>query len=181
MAQQTAIMYPSDHQFLVGVALRRNEGEKCSFQASLPGPALLRTPFIPNAHGRMSGNILPGSFPGDSVVKNLAVNPGDSGLIPGFWKIPLRRKQQPSPVFWKIPPTEEPGRLLPMGSQKNQTWLSAHTNAHTHADIDNRAVAKEERRWERRGAGVGLGDANYAGWTTRSYCLAQGTILSILR
>ena len=38
-----------------------------------------------------------------------------------------------------------------------------HKHTHTHADIDNRAVAKEERRWERRGAGVGLGDANYAG------------------
>ena len=50
--------------------------------------------------------------------------------IPGFdsWvtKMPWRRKWQPTPVFLpgRIPWTEEPGRLQPMGVAKNQTQLS---------------------------------------------------------
>ena len=40
-------------------------------------------------------------FPDGSVVKNLPVNAGDAGLIPGLTqvKIPWRRKWQPTPVF----------------------------------------------------------------------------------
>ena len=37
--------------------------------------------------------------PGVSVVKNLPVNAGDSGLIPGSERFPWRRKWQPTPVF----------------------------------------------------------------------------------
>ena len=41
------------------------------------------------------------------------------------WKIPWRRKWQPTPVFlpWKIPWTEEPGRLQSLRLQKSRTWL----------------------------------------------------------
>ena len=40
-------------------------------------------------------------------------------FYPWVWKIPLRRKWQLTPVFFprKIPWTEEPGKLQPMGSQ----------------------------------------------------------------
>ena len=38
-------------------------------------------------------------FPGSSDSKESACNVGDSGLIPGFWKIPWGRKWQPTPVF----------------------------------------------------------------------------------
>ena len=38
-------------------------------------------------------------MPGNSVIKNLPVNVGDLGLIPGSGKIPWRRKWQPTPVF----------------------------------------------------------------------------------
>ena len=37
--------------------------------------------------------------PGVSVVKNLPVNAGDSGLIPGSGIFPWRRKGQPTAVF----------------------------------------------------------------------------------
>ena len=42
-------------------------------------------------------------------------------------KIPWRRAQQPTPVAWKIPWTEEHGGLQSMGSQKRWTHLSTHT------------------------------------------------------
>ena len=37
-------------------------------------------------------------FPGGSVVKNPPANTGNLGSIPGFAKIPWRRKWQPTPV-----------------------------------------------------------------------------------
>ena len=45
-------------------------------------------------------------FPGGAVVKNLPANSRDVrdvGSNPWVWKIPWRRKWQPTPVFWKIP------------------------------------------------------------------------------
>ena len=41
---------------------------------------------------------LPG-FPGDSVVKNMPANAGDTGSIPGLGRFLWRRKWQPTPVF----------------------------------------------------------------------------------
>ena len=38
-------------------------------------------------------------FPGDSDGKESTYNGGDLGLIPWVWKIPWRRKWQPTPVF----------------------------------------------------------------------------------
>ena len=38
-------------------------------------------------------------FPGDSVVKNLPTNTGDTSLIPGSGRFPWRRKWQPTSVF----------------------------------------------------------------------------------
>ena len=43
-------------------------------------------------------------------------------------EISWRRKWQPSILAWKIPWTEEPGRLQFMGSQ-SRTQLSMHTQA----------------------------------------------------
>ena len=63
-------------------------------------------------------------FPGGSVVKN----PSASGKMQEtqFWSLgqedPLEKEMKTH--SWKIPWTEEPGRLLSMGSQKNRTWLS---------------------------------------------------------
>ena len=63
--------------------------------------------------------------PGGSVVKNLIVNAGDVGLIPGLGRSLEKEMATHSSILpWEIPWTEEPGRLQPMGSQKNWTWLS---------------------------------------------------------
>ena len=69
-----------------------------------------------------------------SVVKNLPANAGDAGSIPGQ-EDPLEEEMATcySIFAWKIPWTEEPGRLQSMGSQKvrhdlvidknnNKTW-----------------------------------------------------------
>ena len=37
------------------------------------------------------------TLPGDSVVKNLPTNAGDSGLIPGLGRFPWRKRWQPPP------------------------------------------------------------------------------------
>ena len=39
------------------------------------------------------------SFPGGAVVKNLPLNTGDAGSIPGVGKIPWRKKWQATPIF----------------------------------------------------------------------------------
>ena len=40
-------------------------------------------------------------------------------------------------LAWKIPQTEEPGRLQPMGSQ-SQTLLSIHARTHVCMDVETR-------------------------------------------
>ena len=54
-----------------------------------------------------------------SVVKNLPANAGDVGSIPGQ-EDPLEVEMATyySIFAWKIPWTEQPGRLQSMGSQK---------------------------------------------------------------
>ena len=66
-----------------------------------------------------------------SVIKNLPVNAGDLGLIPGSGKIPWRRKWQPIPV---LPGEfhgyiEEPGGLQSWGRKKSdRTWRLNNNN-----------------------------------------------------
>jgi len=51
-------------------------------------------------------------FPGGSVVKNLPTNVGDLGLIPVLGRYPGKEMGTYSSILtWKIPWTEEPGRL----------------------------------------------------------------------
>ena len=64
-------------------------------------------------------------FSGGSDGKESACSEGNLGSIPGSdpWvrKIPWRRKWQRTPVLflaWKVPWTEEPGRLQSIGSQR---------------------------------------------------------------
>ena len=63
-------------------------------------------------------------FPGGSAVKNHQQR-RRCRFDPWVGKIPCGRKWQPIPsiLFWRIPWTEEPGRLQSMGSQ-SQTRLS---------------------------------------------------------
>ena len=56
---------------------------------------------------------------GGSVVKNTLTNAGDVGLIPGLGRSPGEGNGNPLQYLaWKIPWTEESGRLQSMGSQR---------------------------------------------------------------
>ena len=58
-------------------------------------------------------------FPGGSEVKASACNAGDLGSIPGSGRYPGEGNgTPPSTLAWRIPWTEEPGRLESMGSQR---------------------------------------------------------------
>ena len=68
------------------------------------------------------------SFFGGSVVKNLPVNEGDTGLVPGPERLPWTLEKEmatlSSILAWEIPWIEAPGGLQSMGLQKSRTWLS---------------------------------------------------------
>ena len=57
-------------------------------------------------------------FAGGSDGKASVYNAGDPGSIPGL-EYPLEKEMaiHSRTIAWKIPWTEEPGRLQPMGSQ----------------------------------------------------------------
>ena len=67
---------------------------------------------------------LPAGFPGSSVVKYLPAISGDDGSIPGPGRSSRGGKATcSSTLSWKIPWTEEPGGLQPMGLQSvGQNW-----------------------------------------------------------
>ena len=64
----------------------------------------------------------PGGFPAGAVVKNPPANAGDSrdvGSVPGLGRSPEKEIATHSSIFaWKIPWTEDPGRLWSMGLQR---------------------------------------------------------------
>ena len=58
-------------------------------------------------------------FPGGSMVKNPPINARDVGLIPGSGRSPGGGNGSPLQYSsWKIPWTEEPGRLQSKGSHR---------------------------------------------------------------
>ena len=71
-----------------------------------------------------------GGFPGGAVVKNPPANAEgtrDSSSIPGSGRSPgVGNDNTLQYSSWKIPWTEEPDRLQPVGSQ-SQTQLSEHS------------------------------------------------------
>ena len=88
--------------------------------AALPTPANLsqrivryETKFISGT--KFQGHFLSLDFPGGTIAKNPPANAGDSGdvgSIPGLGRSPGGGKSNPLQYFaWKIPWTEEPGRL----------------------------------------------------------------------
>ena len=62
----------------------------------------------------------PPAFPGGSDSKGSACNARDLGSIPGLGRSPGEGKDYPSSILaWRIPWTEEPGRLYsPWGSKE---------------------------------------------------------------
>ena len=58
-------------------------------------------------------------FPGGSDGKVFVYNVGDQGSIPGLGRYPGEGNGNPLQYYcWKIPGTEEPGRVQCMGSQR---------------------------------------------------------------
>ena len=57
-------------------------------------------------------------FPGISDGKESACNAVDRGSIPGLGRFPGEGNGYSSILAWRIPWTEEPGRLQSMGSQR---------------------------------------------------------------
>ena len=58
-------------------------------------------------------------FPGGSDSKESACNAGDLGLIPGLGRsLEEGMATHSSILAWRIPLTEEPGGLQPMGLQR---------------------------------------------------------------
>ena len=56
-------------------------------------------------------------FPGGSEVKASASNVGDLGSFPGLGRSPGEENGYPL-LAWRIPWTEEPDELQPVGSQR---------------------------------------------------------------
>ena len=84
-------MFQVDKRFTHGTIRRKHEGE---FWVKL---------------GQEMG------FPGSSTGKESACNAGDLGSVPGLGRSPGEGKDYPSRILaWRIPWTEEPGRLQSM-------------------------------------------------------------------
>ena len=60
--------------------------------------------------------------------KEPTCNAGDGGLISGSGRFPWRREWQPNILAWKIPWTEEPGRLQSTGLQKRHNLALNNSN-----------------------------------------------------
>ena len=59
---------------------------------------------------------------GDLAGKEFTCNAGDLGSVPGSGRFPGEGNGYPFHILaWKIPQTEEPGRLQSMGSQESNT------------------------------------------------------------
>ena len=93
-------------------------------------------------------------LPGSSDSKESAWKARDLSLIPGFWRYPEEGNGNPlqypclenySILAWRIPWTEEPGGLQPMGSQRaSHKWVTNiftfhfHTHTNTHVSQINK-------------------------------------------
>ena len=68
-------------------------------------------------------------FPGGAVIKNPLANAEEqeAQIRALGWEDPLEKEMETCSIIpaWKIPWTEEPGGLQPMGSQKSWTLLNS--------------------------------------------------------
>ena len=60
-------------------------------------------------------------FSGSSAVENEAASEGAADLIPGSGRSPREMATHSSLLAWRIPWTEEPGRLQSMRSEESDT------------------------------------------------------------
>ena len=83
---------------------------------------------------------------------------GDLGSIPGSGRSPRQGNGNPlHTIAWKIPWTEEPGRLQSMGSQ-SQTWLSHFTSYSVVKNLPARAGGTGSIPGSGRSPGEGNGN-----------------------
>ena len=61
----------------------------------------------------------PQYFPGGPVIENRPANAEDTGLIPDLRRSPGEMATHSSILTWKIPRSEEPGGLRPMGTHRD--------------------------------------------------------------
>ena len=82
-------------------------------------------------------------FPGGSDSKEADRNVvGDPGSIPGFERSPAGENDHSSILGWRIPWTEEPGRLQSRGSQRfGHDWVT-NTFAFHMEDMSNKVESK---------------------------------------
>ena len=106
------------------------EGRGCSGGSSGVGSKVRRSKaghLVKNLNFRSDNQeiiFLVQGFPGDSDSKEFTYNVGDLGLIPGLGRSPGEvNGYLLSILAWRIPWTEEPGRLQSMRSQ-SRTRLS---------------------------------------------------------
>ena len=106
--------------------------------------------------------------------KESACSEGDPGLIPG-WKDPLEKGMaaHSSILVWKIPWTEEPGRLQSTGSQRvGHNWM---TNTFNPVSINTLLIRIEDRetrkyKWFRVNLSYHCGWFNLDGIAVASHC-----------
>ena len=78
------------------------------------------------------------SFLGNSGVKNLPDNAGGIWVQSLVWEVPLEEEMvtHSGILAWKIPQTEEPGRLQSLGSQRTEhDWACTHTHIYIYQKL----------------------------------------------
>ena len=114
-------------------------------------------------------------FPGGSAGKESTCNAGDLGSIPGLGKFPGGGKGYPhsSILAWRIPRTEEPGRLQSMGSQRVGLSLSTVTRKKP-----QERVREEALLWRKQEGPKGTGGSPprpvHSGWGGRGWLGVTG-------
>ena len=87
-------------------------------------------------------------FPGSSVGKEFTCNAGGPGLIPGWGRTPGKEMAAHSSILvWKIPWTEEPGRLQSMGLKRVRHDLVTKPPLEVH-NITYGVVLENKRKYK---------------------------------
>ena len=107
-------------------------------------PAMQETPFRflgqedPLERDRLPTPVFLG-FPDGSVSKESACNAGGLGLIPGLGRSLEKGTATHSSILaWRIPQTEEPGRLQSMGSPRVRHDSNFHFLSHSSKQLKQR-------------------------------------------
>ena len=92
--------------------------------------------------------MLPGSFPGDSVVKNLPANPGDSGSIPGLGRSPGEGNSSPLQYSFLENPTDRGTWQATVHGVTKESDMTENTHTHTHTHTRTQRTEQLPKRRE---------------------------------